>query len=74
MSLYGWVILLSFAGPFALSFDRKVAFYKEWRYVFAAALIVAVPFLIWDEFFTRWGVWGFNPTYLLKIYIGQLPL
>ena len=74
MSLYGWVILLSFAGPFALSFDRKVAFYKEWRYVFTAALIVAVPFLIWDEFFTRWGVWGFNPTYLLKIYIGQLPL
>jgi lycopene cyclase domain-containing protein len=74
MSLYAWVILLSFAGPFALSFDRKVAFYKEWRFVFLAELIVAVPFLIWDEFFTRWGVWGFNPTYLLKIYIGQLPL
>lgn len=74
MSLYAWVILLSFAGPFALSFDRKVAFYKEWRFVFLAALIVAVPFLIWDEFFTRWGVWGFNPRYLLKIYIGQLPL
>ena len=37
MSLYGWVILLSFAGPFALSFDRKLAFYKEWRYVCAAA-------------------------------------
>jgi lycopene cyclase domain-containing protein len=74
MSLYGWVILLSFAGPFALSFDRKVAFYKEWRFVFLAALIVAIPFLIWDEFFTQWGVWGFNPDYLLKIYFGHLPL
>jgi lycopene cyclase domain-containing protein len=74
MSLYGWVILLSFAGPFALSFDRKVAFYKEWRFVFLAELIVAIPFLIWDEFFTQWGVWGFNPDYLLKIYFGHLPL
>jgi lycopene cyclase domain-containing protein len=74
MSLYGWVILLSFAGPFALSFDRKVAFYQEWRFVFLAALIVAIPFLIWDEFFTQWGVWGFNPDYLLKIYFGHLPL
>lgn len=74
MSLYAWVIILSFAGPFALSFDKKVAFYKEWRFVFLAALIVAVPFLIWDELFTQWKVWGFNPTYLLKIYLGQLPL
>jgi len=29
MSLYGWVILLSFAGPFALSFDKKVAFFLK---------------------------------------------
>ena len=74
MSLYAWVIILSFAGPFALSFDKKVAFYKEWRFVFLATLIVAVPFLIWDELFTQWKVWGFNPIYLLKIYLGQLPL
>ncbi len=74
MSLYAWVIILSFAGPFALSFDKKVAFHKEWRFVFLAALIVAVPFLIWDELFTQWKVWGFNPTYVLKIYLGQLPL
>ena len=74
MSLYAWVILLSFAGPFALSFDKKVSFYKEWAFVFIAALIVALPFLIWDELYTQWGVWGFNADYLLKIYIGRLPL
>ena len=74
MSLYAWVILLSFAGPFALSFDKKVAYFKEWRFVIMATLIVAVPFLIWDELFTQWGVWGFNPKYLLKVYLGHLPL
>ena len=74
MSLYALVILLSFAGPFALSFDKKVSFYKEWSFVFIATLIVALPFPIWDELFTQWGVWGFNADYLLKIYIGRLPL
>jgi len=74
MSLYGWVILLSFAGPFALSFDKKVAFFKEWRNVFIATICVAIPFLIWDEFFTQWGVWGFNSDYLLGVYLGHLPL
>ena len=74
MSLYAFVILLSFAGPFALSFDKKVSFYKEWSFVFIATLIVALPFLIWDELFTQWGVWGFNADYLLKIYIGRLHL
>lgn len=74
MSLYAWIMLLSFLGPFSLSFDRRVAFYKEWRFVFGAALIVGVPFLVWDYFFTQWGVWGFNADYLLKIYVGNLPL
>lgn len=74
MSLYAWVILLCFAGPFALSFDRKVAYFKEWRAVFIATCCVAIPFLLWDEFFTQWGVWGFNTKYLLNIYLGRLPL
>ncbi|MFM8596734.1 MAG: lycopene cyclase domain-containing protein [Flavobacteriales bacterium] len=74
MSLYGWIIILSFAGPLGLSFDKKVAFYKEWRFVFLATICVALPFLIWDEFFTQWGVWGFNPSYLIQIYFGHLPL
>jgi lycopene cyclase domain-containing protein len=72
MSLYAWVILLSFSGPFALSFDKKVAYFKEWSFVIIAILAVAIPFLIWDELFTQWGVWGFNPKYLLKIYLDIL--
>lgn len=61
-------------GPFSLSFDKKVAFYKHWKYLFPAMLIVAISYLIWDEFFTQWGVWGFNPIYLQGIYLGNLPL
>jgi len=74
MSLYLWIILLSFAGPLLLSFDKKVHFYTYWKSIGVAVLIVGFFFLIWDEAFTRWGVWGFTPKYLLKIYFGHLPL
>ena len=74
MSAYGWVILCSFIGPLALSFDQKVAFYKVWRYLIPSILIVGIGFLLWDEVFTRMGVWGFNPRYLFGVYLGRLPL
>jgi len=74
MSAYGWVILCSFIGPLLLSFDKKVAFYRSWRYLFPSLLIVGIAFLIWDELFTRIGVWGFTPKYLSGIYLGHLPL
>jgi lycopene cyclase domain-containing protein len=74
MSTYGWVILCSFIGPLLLSFDKKVAFYRSWRYLFPSLFIVGIAFLIWDELFTRIGVWGFTPKYLAGIYFGHLPL
>ncbi len=37
-------------------------------------LITAIIFIVWDELFTRMGVWGFNEKYLSGIYIFSLPL
>lgn len=74
MSLYLWVILLAFAGPFALSFDKKVHFFTHWKSVFIGIFVVASVFIAGDELFTQWKVWGFNPDYILKIYFGNLPL
>ncbi|MBM3417592.1 MAG: lycopene cyclase domain-containing protein [Bacteroidetes bacterium] len=74
MSAYAWIILCSFVGPLILSFDKKVAFYKHWKSVSVAILIVALPFIFSDELFTQWGVWGFTENYLLGIYFGNLPL
>lgn len=36
--------------------------------------ITAVLFLIWDEYFTKLGHWGFNDDYILGIKLGHLPL
>ena len=60
--------------PLALSFDKKVAFYKKWEAVLVAMILVGIPFLIHDYFFTEHGIWGFEPEYLSGIYIVNLPL
>ena len=74
MSLYGWVIVGSIAGPFMLSFDSKVAFYKRWKYLFPAIVPVAIAFLVWDEYFTVNEIWGFNKRYLSGVFLGHLPI
>jgi len=53
----------------ALSFDRRVTFYKEWTYLFPAIFIVGIPFILWDFVFTALGVWGFSHDYTLSYRI-----
>jgi lycopene cyclase domain-containing protein len=60
--------------PLILSFDKKVAYYKSWKAVFSAILIVGIPFVAWDIYFTQIGVWGFNPAYLVGLEITNLPI
>lgn len=74
MGLYLLLDLVALAGPLALSFEKKVAFYKTWRVLLPAIFIIAIPFMVHDEFFTSSGFWGFNPSYLVGVYIGHLPI
>lgn len=74
MSLYAWILLLSLIGPFALSFDRKVAFYKSWGRLFVGIALNATIFILWDGWFARTGVWGFNPDYVWDIRWNDLPI
>ncbi|MFT4601166.1 MAG: lycopene cyclase domain-containing protein [Arenicella sp.] len=67
-------MLLTPLGPIALSFDKKVHFVAKWKWALLAAVIVAIPYLIWDEVFTVYEFWGFNPDYLVDVYIGNLPI
>lgn len=74
MYIYLYLNIFTILFPFLLSFDKRVQFYKTWKYLFPAMAINAVIFIIWDSFFTRQGVWGFNNEYLLGIYLFNLPL
>lgn len=71
---YFLILAASLAGPLALSFDKKVEFYKHWKYVFPAMIIPALLYIIWDVYFTRLGVWSFNEVYITGIKLKELPL
>src|SRR5690554_845228 len=73
-SLYLLVNFFTIIIPFIFSFHPKIKFHRTWRAFFPAAILVGVVFVIWDELFTRMGVWGFNPDYVTGIYLFNLPL
>jgi lycopene cyclase domain-containing protein len=75
-SHYTYFLILagSIAGPLALSFDKKVAFYTKWKYVFAAMLLPSLFYIVWDIYFTAKSVWSFNENYITGIKIFNLPV
>ncbi|MEZ5070807.1 MAG: lycopene cyclase domain-containing protein [Bacteroidales bacterium] len=74
MSLYLSINLLTIAFPLALSFDRRVRFVRSWGSVLPAIFLSGLIFGAWDAWFTRTGVWGFNPAYLTGLSLGDLPI
>lgn len=63
MSLYLTLLLCSLAFPLALSFDKKVAFFRYWKTLFPSLILTGIIFIAADIIFTKNGVWGFNPRY-----------
>lgn len=60
--------------PFLLSFDKKVAFYRQWKFLLWGLIPTGLFFIFWDILFTRWGIWGFNDQYISGIHLGNLPI
>lgn len=60
--------------PFIFSFHPKIKFNKVWPSFLPATITAAIIFMFWDIYFTRIGVWGFNPAYVCGHYIANLPV
>lgn len=60
--------------PLRKWFDLRVNFPKKWPYFVESTTITAIVFILWDIWFTKAGVWNFNPKYFLGIRIFQLPV
>jgi lycopene cyclase domain-containing protein len=74
MSLYFILLVSSVAVPFILSFDKKLQFWRQWKYLFPAIFTVAVVYIFFDVLLTKAGVWGFNPLYHSNILLFNLPI
>jgi len=73
---YTYLIILavSIAAPLFLSFDKKVQYYKNLKYILPAIILTAAIFLVWDIKFTASQVWSFNPEYTIGKNFKGLPI
>lgn len=70
-----WLLLLgSLAFPLSFSFEKRISFFRTWKYLFPAISITALFFILWDHYFTINGVWSFNEKYITGIKIYSLPI
>lgn len=59
---------------FLASFDRRIQFNKLFGKFLLSSTIVAIPFIMWDIWFTGKGVWWFDYRYTLGVKISGLPI
>ncbi len=74
MRLYLILNIITIVFPLLLSWDKKVRFYKQFRALLPAILIVGAGFIIWDVYYTYLGVWGFNEEHLMGLNFFGLPV
>jgi lycopene cyclase domain-containing protein len=65
--------LIIISGPLALSFDKRVRFYRYWFALFPSIFIVILLFIIWDSLVTD-RHWFFNTAFTLPIRLLNLPI
>lgn len=70
---YLLVDLLSLSVPLLFSFHPRIKLYRYWGALLPAIATTAFVYLIWDSWFTHRAVWGFNPRYVVGLYLGNLP-
>ncbi|MEO5912518.1 MAG: lycopene cyclase domain-containing protein [Pelobium sp.] len=60
--------------PIVLSFDKKVNFYKKWKFILPGLILSGILYLVWDYIFTLNEVWSFNGDYITGIKLFELPI
>lgn len=59
---------------FIFSFHKSIKFNKQFPAFLKASLLVAIPFIAWDIYFTKIGVWWFNSAYTTGNIFFGLPI
>ncbi|MBA6157241.1 lycopene cyclase domain-containing protein [Tenacibaculum sp. S7007] len=54
--------------------EKDFHFIQYFKIALISIVLVAIPFLIWDGFFTAEGIWGFNSDYFLGTKVFKMPI
>ena len=71
---YALILFFTIIICFIASFDKRLLFNQHFGAFIKSAVLVAIPFVAWDVWFTSKGVWWFNTDYTLGIMIAGLPI
>ena len=71
--IYLYLLLGSLSVPLLFSW-LYIDLIKNWKNFIISTTVIAALFLIWDAFFTYFGIWGFNTSYCIGIYILKMPI
>ena len=74
MSSYAWVLILAGIVPFAVSFYPRLNFWRHWRALVHALVLILGIFGAWDVFATFRRHWFFNPEGVWPVRIMNLPI
>jgi lycopene cyclase domain-containing protein len=75
MSLtYFWINVAIIFGPLCLTPFHRLRYYRNFRALAAATILVGGLYIAWDIMATDWGEWSFNPRYVSGIKVVNLPL
>jgi lycopene cyclase domain-containing protein len=71
--IYTFLLLGFLLIPLITDLKRKNLFYPNLKYLLPAILFTGAIFILWDIRFTETGIWTFNPEFLSRITILNLP-
>jgi len=65
--------IIVITGPLIFGSIQRFYFLNRWRDVLISAIIIAIPFIIWDALVTD-RHWMFNPQYTINFRLVHLPI
>lgn len=60
--------------PLFFSFEKRIKFYSNQKYLFPAIIFSGAIFILWDIRFTELGIWNFSNDFITGITIFNLPV
>jgi lycopene cyclase domain-containing protein len=74
MNTYLIINLLIIIFPLALSFDKKVAYYKNIKPIIVSTIFIGAIYIIWDSVAVSRGDWSFNQIFVTGYNLFNLPV